>query len=101
MAKILGQKHDANGNLVGCRNCIPTFDSHVYEVEFLDGLRQHIAYNVLAGHLASGVDLEGNQFQIIKEIADHWKDKHAVEIANQYYKKNGCHYKKKTTTGWD
>jgi len=100
MAKILGQKHDANGNLVGCRNCIPTFDSHVYEFEFLNGVRQHIAYNVLAEHLLSGVDSKGNQFQIFKEIVDQ-KDKCAIEIADQYYKKNSHCYKKKMTTGWE
>jgi len=101
MAKVLGQKCDADGNLVGCRNCIPTMDSHIYEVKFLDGIWQHIAYNILAEHLLSGVDSEGNQFQIFKEIIDHWKDKHAIEIADQYYKKNGCHYKKKMMTGWE
>jgi len=37
MAEVLGWKHDTNGNLVGCRNHVPTMDSHVYEVEFLDG----------------------------------------------------------------
>ena len=45
--------------------------------------------------------MEGNQFQIFKEIVDHWKDKCAVEIADQYYKKNGRRYKKKMTTGWE
>jgi len=101
MAKVLGRKRDADGNLVGCKNRVPTMDSRVYEVEFLDGVRQHIVYNILAEHLLSGVDSEGNQFQIFKEIVDHWKDKRAVEIADQYYKKNGRRYKKKTTTGWE
>ena len=57
-------------------------DTRCYEVEFLDGEHQHIAYNVLAEHLLSGVDSEGNQFQIFKEIVDHRKDHHAVEIAD-------------------
>jgi len=62
MAKVLGQKWDADGNLVGCKNHIPTMATWCYEVKFLDGEHQHIAYNVLAEHLLSGVDSEGNQF---------------------------------------
>ena len=54
-------------------------DSCIYEVEFLDGVRQHIAYNILAEHLLSSEDLEGNQFQIFKAIVDHWKDNCAIE----------------------
>jgi len=101
MAKICGQKCDTDSNLVGHKNCIPTLDTQCYEVKFLDGEHQHIAYNVLAEHLLSGVDSKGNQFQIFKEIVEHHKDHHTVEITNQYYKHNGCHYKKKTTTRWE
>ncbi len=79
MVKVLGQKHDADGNLVGCRNHIPTMDSSIYEVKLLDGVRQHIIYNVLAEHLLSSVDLEGNQYQIFKEIIDHQEDKSAID----------------------
>ncbi len=101
MAKVLGWKPDADSNLVGHKNRIPTMDTQCYEVKFLDGEHQHITYNVLAEHLLSGIDSKGKQFQNFKEIVDHHKDHHAVEIANQYYKCNGCHYKKKTTTSWD
>jgi len=101
MAKVLGQKCNTDGNLMGCKNCVPTMNSQVYEVEFLNGIRQHIAYNILAEHLLSGIDSEGNQFQNFKEIVDHRKDKHTIEIVDQYYKKNGHQYKKKTTTGWE
>jgi len=64
MAKVLRWKHDADGNLVGCRNHIPTMESCVYEVEFLDGIQQHIAYNILAKCLLCSVDSEGNQSDI-------------------------------------
>jgi len=53
-------------------------------------------------NLLSQVNGEGNQYQIFKDIINHWKDpKHAVEKANQYFTKGGHKYKKKTTTGWD
>jgi hypothetical protein len=64
----------------------PVLDSRVYDVEFLDGERQEISYNLLAEHLLSQVDKEGNQYQIFKEIVDHRKDpERAVNKANQMY----------------
>ena len=52
-------------------------------------------------HLYSQVDKEGNQLHIYSAIVGHRKTKRAVEKADQYYEKNGCQYKKKTTAGWD
>jgi len=102
MVKVLGWKHDADGNLVSHKNCIPMLDTQCYEAKFLNGEHQHIVYNVLVEHLLSGVlDSKGNKLQSFKEIVDHHKDHHAVEIADQYYKCNSCHFKKKTTTGWE
>jgi hypothetical protein len=102
MAKVIKRKRDSAGNLVGRKHRIPTLDSRVYEVEFIDGVRQEIAYNVLAEHLLCEMDEEGNQYQIFKDIVDHRKHpKKAVEKADQYYTKGGRQYKKRTTTGWE
>jgi hypothetical protein len=101
MATVVGRKRDANGNLVGQKHEIPVLDSPVYDVEFLDGERQEISYDLLAEHLLSQVDKEGNQYQIFKEIVDHWKDpKRAVNKADQMYNQGNKSYKKKTTAGW-
>jgi len=102
MAKVIGRKRDANGNLVGRKHKLPVLDSRVYEVEFLDGERQEISFNILAEHLLTQIDEEGNQYQIFKEIVDHQKDeKKAVDKADQYFKKGNRKHKRKTTTGWD
>jgi hypothetical protein len=87
MATVVGQKRDANGNLVGRKHKIPVLDSQVYDVEFLYGERQKISYNLLAEHLLlSQVGEEGNQYQLFKEINDHRKDpKRAVKKADQMY----------------
>ena len=53
IAVDIKRKRDANGNLVGRKQRFPRLDSRVYEVEFLDGERQKIAYNILAEHLLS------------------------------------------------
>ena len=102
MAKVIGRKRDANGNLVGRKHKLPVLDSRVYEVEFLDGERQEISFNILAEHLLTQIDEEGNQYQIFKEIVDHRKDeKKAVDKADQYFKKGNRKHKRKMTTGWD
>jgi len=102
IAVVIKRKRDANGNLVGRKHRFPRLDSRVYEVEFLDGERQQIAYNILAEHLLSQVDEEGRQYQLFKEIVDHRRDsRKAVEKSDQYFQRNGKYFKKKTTTGWD
>jgi len=74
MAKVIGCKHNTDSNLVGQRHCIPHHG--FYEVKFLDDECQHIACNIKAEQLLSGVDNKGNQFQIFKEIVDHQKSKY-------------------------
>jgi len=102
MAKVVGRKRDAAGNLVGRKHKLPVLDSRVYEVEFLDGERQEVSFNLLAEHLLSQFDEEGNQYHIFKEIVDHRKNpKKAVDKADQYFTKGNRKYKKKTTVGWD
>jgi hypothetical protein len=71
MAMVLGRKWDADGNLIGRKHRIPTLDSHVYKVEFLDGEQQQVSYNLLAAHLLSQVNEEGNQYQLFNEIVNH------------------------------
>jgi hypothetical protein len=72
-------------------------------VEFPDGEQKDIAYNMLADHLYSQVDKDGNQYRLFKEIINHRKKKLAVEKSDQYRidKQSGRSEKKKTTAGWD
>ena len=101
MATVMGRKRDLDGNLIGRKHNIPVLDSRAYEVEFLDGERQQVSYNLLAEHLLSQVDEDGNQYQLFKEIVDHRKDpKRAVEKADQMSHRGGKSFKKKTTAGW-
>ena len=100
MAKVVGRKRDAAGNLVGRKHKLPVLDSRVYEVEFLDGECQEVSFNILAEHLLSQFDEEGNQYHIFKEIVDHHKNpKKAVDKADQYLTKGNRKYKRKTTVG--
>ena len=61
-----------------------------------------IGYNVVAKHLFSQVDEEGNQYRLFKEIISHRKGPKAIDEADQYRPgRSGNAAKKKTTAGWD
>ena len=45
---MIGWKRDANGALVSTHHVPPTLDTHVYEVNFMDGSSKEHAANVIA-----------------------------------------------------
>ena len=103
IAKVIGRKRNADGNFVGRKHQNPILDSRVFVVEFPDGDQKDVAYNVLAEHLFSQVDSEGNQYRLFKEIVNHQKKKTAVDKSDQFRidHRTGRATKKKTTAGWD
>ena len=101
IAKVLGRKRDNDGNFIGRKHQNPILDSRVYVVEFSDGDQQEISFNVLAEHLFSQVDEEGNMTKLFKGIVGHRRKQNAIDKADQYRYVNGRKIKKKTTTGWD
>ncbi len=59
-------------------------------------------YNIIAEHLFSQVNEEGNQNRLFKEIVGHRKNAKAIDKADQYQPgRNGRQAKKQTTAGWD
>jgi hypothetical protein len=70
------RKRDGNGKYVGRKHKNPVLNSTVYEIEFLGGERQEIAYNILAENLLSQVDEEGKQCQIFRDIIGHRRGYH-------------------------
>jgi hypothetical protein len=102
IAKVLGCKRGPDGNYIGRAHANPILDSRQFIIEFPDGEQQDIAYNMLAEHLFSQVDEEGNQYRMFKAIIGHRRKKDAVDKADQYtVHKNGKQVKKKTLRGWD
>jgi Reverse transcriptase (RNA-dependent DNA polymerase) len=103
IARVIGRKRKLDGLFVGRKHQNPILDSRVFVVEFPNGDQKDIAYNLLAEHLFSQVDSEGNQYRLFKEIINHRKTKLAVDKADQYRidKRSGKSEKKKTTAGWD
>jgi hypothetical protein len=101
LGKIKGRKRNNEGLLIGRKHKNPALDSRIYLVEFNDGEQQEISYNILAEHLYTQCDSEGNQYQIFREIINHWKNKKAVDKADQYTTIGYKRSKKKTLAGWD
>ena len=101
ITKIMGRKRNSDGLYIGRAHNNPILDSRVFTVRFPDGDETDVAYNVIAEHLFSQVDEDGNQYQLFKEIVGHRKNKRAIEKSDQYRSANGKLTKKQTTAGWD
>ena len=101
LAKVLGRKRNADGNFVGQKHSNPILDSRVFVVEFPDGEQKDIGYNILAEHLHSQMDNEGNVYKLFWGIIGHRKKAGAVDKADQYRQVGNKQVKKKTLAGWD
>ena len=101
IAKVLGQKRNADGNFMGRKHSNPILDSHVFVVEFPDGEQKDISYNILAEHLHSQMDDEGNAYKLFWGIIGHREKVGAVDMADQYRQVGNKQVKKKTLAGWD
>lgn len=102
IATVVGRKRNADGNYIGRAHNNPILDSRIFTVRFPDGEEKDITYNLLAEHLFSQVDAEGNQYRLFREIIHHRKTKSAMDKADQYrILNNGRRMMKKTTAGWE
>jgi Reverse transcriptase (RNA-dependent DNA polymerase) len=102
IAKVLGRKKNSNRNYIGRAHRNPILDSRIFRVQFSDGDEKDIMYNMLAEHLFSQVDAEGNQYRLFKEIINHRKKDNAIGKEDQFrITKDGRRIQKKTVTGWD
>ena len=88
-------------NFVGWKHANPILDSRVFVVDFPDGEQKNIGYNILAEHLHSRMDDEGNIYKLVCGIIGHHKKTGAVDKADQYRLVGNKQVKKKTLAGWD
>jgi hypothetical protein len=85
---------------VGHAHRNPILDSRIFTIHFVNGEEKDVAFNVLAEHLYSQDDSEGNQHQIFKEIFNHRRNKTALDKADQYHiVSNGRRTLKKSVAG--
>ena len=98
---MIGRKKNKDGLYIGRKHRLPSLDSRVFTVQFADGEEKDIGFNVLAEHLFSQVDTEGNQYRIFREIINHRRRDSAVAKEDGFRKSKRNKIRKKTSTGWD
>lgn len=76
-------------------------DSRIYVCEFQDGKTCDISYNTIAEHLFTQCDVDGNQYQIFREIINYRRNKNAIDKADQMIQVGNKLHKKKTLADWD
>ena len=70
-AKVTKRRKDHDGCPIGTANSNPRLDSRSYIVEVMDGHQEALSANLIAEHMFSQIDEEGQRFQIIEEIVNH------------------------------
>ena len=70
LATIKGRKRDANGNLIGCKNANPIFDTRIYQLQFPDGRVEEYGMNTILENIMSQVDSNGYDVGLFREIID-------------------------------
>jgi hypothetical protein len=70
--RVMKRLRDAEGRPIGMANENPMLDTREYKVEFMDGQSEAIAANLIAQHLYSQIDEEGNRHSmLLDDIVDH------------------------------
>jgi hypothetical protein len=79
----------------------PMLNTREYEVGFMDGHSEAIAANLIAQHLYSQIDKEGNRHMLLDDIIDHRRSEEAIDEADVFITMaNGVAHRKQTTQGW-
>jgi hypothetical protein len=99
-AKVIGRKHDRDGNPLGIGHSNPLLDTRIYEVQFPDGHTEEFTANTIAENIYSQVDTEGNQFLLLDEITDHKRDGSAIAMDDKWIQRGSNKQLRRTTQGW-
>ena len=84
-ATVIGQKRDADRELIGNTHPNLILDTGLYEVQFEDGHFNTFSTNIIAENIFEQVDNEGRTMLLMDEIVDHHKTKDAVTHENHYF----------------
>ncbi|KAL7523565.1 hypothetical protein ACHAXR_000992, partial [Thalassiosira sp. AJA248-18] len=99
--RVIGRKHDADGNVIGRANDNAVLDTREYRVEFADGEVTELTANVIAENMYAQCDQDGNQYVLLDDIVDFRKNGDAISLADQKTTDpRGRSYLRRTTVGW-
>ena len=99
--KVTKRLRDAEGRPIGTANDNPLLDTREYEVEFMDGHNESLSANLIAQHLYSQIDEEGNRHVMLDDITDHRRNESAIDKKDEFTTmSNGVKRRRETTQGW-
>ena len=99
--KVTKRLRDAEGRPIGTANDNPLLDTREYTVEFMDGHTESLSANIVAQHLFSQIDEEGNRHVLLDDIVDHRRSDSAVSKEDAFVTmSNGVKRRRQTTQGW-
>jgi len=99
--KVTKRLRDAEGRPIGKAHDNPLLDTREYEVEFRDGHNESLSANLIAQHLYSQIDDEGNRHVLLDDIIDHRRNDSAIDKSDAFVTmSNGVKRRKETTAGW-
>lgn len=94
--KIIGRKHDQDGNLIGTYNNNPILNTIDYLAEFPDGLISEYAANIIAESIYNQVNDEGYENTLFHSIISHEYEPPFTDIMQD----ENFNSKSKSTQGW-
>ncbi|KAI2494625.1 Reverse transcriptase (RNA-dependent DNA polymerase) [Fragilaria crotonensis] len=97
---VKSRKRDHDGKPIGSSHSNPLLDTREYLVCFEDGTEDTYTANLIAECLYSQIDDAGRRLQVMKEIIDHEKGRHALNEEDAYYSTKAGPKPKRTTRGW-
>ena len=87
-----------NGTSTGEGDYNVRYDKSLYDFEYPDGTTKKLADNIIAEHMMSQVDYEGNNYQVLTEVTDHNNDDSSISKLDGFIKSiNGNLHQKRTT----
>ena len=85
----------------GKGNYNATHEKYLYEFEYTDGTTDQLAAYIIAEHMMSQVDFEGNHYQVLTEVTDQKKDDSDIAKVDGFIKSNsGNLHRERTISGW-
>jgi hypothetical protein len=99
--RVTKRLRDAEGRPIGTAHDNPLLDTREYDVEFRDGHSESLSANLIAQHLFSQIDEEGNIHVLLDDVIDHERGERAVSKEDAFVmNRNGVKRRRETTQGW-
>ena len=101
LAKVTKRLKADNGDPIGTAHDNPLLDTRSYIVEYLDGHEEAMHANLIAEHMYSQVNENGERNLLLNEITSHRCDASKVVNVNDSFNKTNTNqlFRKHTTKG--